>query len=86
MEKMDVMESKAFKELKAKMVEMGVMEWTGLMVLVSPLLVSILMVALSLACLVVLNSMLVKLLLLILRNVSKSLLMVAALLSLSLIL
>ena len=85
MAKTDVTESKAFRELKAKMVEMGAMEWMVLMVCLSPLLVLISMVALLLAFLVVLNSMLVKLLLLTLRNPSKLLLMVAALLSLSLI-
>jgi len=52
------------------------------MVLVSPLLVLISMVALLLGCLVVLNSMLVRLLLLILQKPSRLLLMVVALLSL----
>jgi hypothetical protein len=57
-----------------------------LMVFLSPMLVLILMVHLSLLCLQVLSLMLVKLLLLISLNPSKSLLMVAALLSMYLIL
>jgi hypothetical protein len=74
------------KVIGVNVVKMGVMEWMVLMVFLSPMLVLILMVHLSLLCLQVLSLMLARLFLLTLLNPSKSLLMVAALLSMYLIL